>query len=113
MAENYERTLHSDDKTALSRSEFAVEEEHVLRCLGAALLMQWNQIPPSIQRELFDNAGAMGELQNTAGLRGQIARFLHRYKDGTRSDKEDLSTSTPDSSSVSRWENEGGSVEHR
>jgi hypothetical protein len=58
------------------------EGEHILRCLGAALIMQWNTLPTKLQRELFDNAGAMGELLDTATLRGQIARFLHRRKDG-------------------------------
>jgi hypothetical protein len=58
----------------------ADEEEHVLRCLGAALIMQWNTLPTKLRRELFDNAGSMGELLETAALRGQIARFLHRHK---------------------------------
>jgi hypothetical protein len=43
--------------------------------------MQWNTIPAKLQRELFDTAGSMGELLATAGLRGQIARFLHKHKD--------------------------------
>jgi hypothetical protein len=57
------------------------QEEHVLRCLGAALIMQWNTLPTKLQRELFDNAGSMGELLDTGKLRGQVARFLHRHKD--------------------------------
>ena len=32
------------------------------------------------QRELFDDAGDMGELLDTSALRGQIARFLHSHK---------------------------------
>jgi hypothetical protein len=59
----------------------AAEEEHVLRCLGASVIMQWNTIPTKLQRELFDTAGSMGELLGTAELRGQIARFLHKHKD--------------------------------
>jgi hypothetical protein len=39
-----------------------------------------NALPTKLQREHFDNAGSMGELMETAALRGQIARFLHRYK---------------------------------
>jgi hypothetical protein len=62
----------------------ADEEEHVLRCLGAALIMQWNTLPRKLQRELFDNAGAMGELLDTGKLRGQVARFLHKHKDTDR-----------------------------
>jgi hypothetical protein len=55
-------------------------EDHVLRCLGAALIMQWNTLPAELQRRLFDNAGEMGELLDTSTLRGQIARFLHAHK---------------------------------
>ena len=60
----------------------ADEEEHILRCLGAALIMQWNTLPTKLRRELFDNAGSMGALLETPALRAQIARFLHKHKDG-------------------------------
>ena len=56
-------------------------EEHVLRCLGAAVIMQWNTIPKKLQRELFDTAGSLGDVLQTVTLRGQIARFLHSHKD--------------------------------
>ena len=56
--------------------------EHILRCLGAALILKWNTLPTKLQKELFDNAGSMGELLDTATLRGQVARFLHKRKDG-------------------------------
>ena len=55
-------------------------EDPVLRCLGAALIMQWNTLPAKLQRELFNNAGDMGELLDTSALRGQIAQFLHTHK---------------------------------
>ena len=58
----------------------ADEEEHVLRCLGAAIIMQWNALPTTLQREIFDTAGSVGKLLETAALRGQIARFLHKHK---------------------------------
>ena len=58
----------------------AADEDHILRCLGGALIMQWNTLPAKLQKELFDNAGAMGELLKTEELRGQIARFLHKHK---------------------------------
>ena len=53
----------------------------MLRCLGAALIMQWNTLPTQLQRELFDNASSMGELLDTAVLRRQIAQFLYKHKD--------------------------------
>jgi len=64
------------------RQTLAEEEEHVLRCLGAAVIMQWNALPRDLQKELFDSASSMGSLLLTEELRGQIARFLHKHKDG-------------------------------
>ena len=56
-------------------------KKSVLRCLGAALILQWSSLTPKLQRELLDTDGAMGELLDTSTLRGQIARFLHKHKD--------------------------------
>jgi hypothetical protein len=78
LADNFDRTIH--DKQP-GRAALAAEEEHVLRCLGASVIMQWNTIPSKLQRELFDTAGSMGQLLDTVELRGQIARFLHKHKD--------------------------------
>lgn len=89
MAENEELLQSNSETTAKSppvdRSddELATEEERILRYLGAAVIMQWNTIPTKLQRELFDTAGAMGDLLQTDTLRGQIARFLHQHKDDT------------------------------
>ncbi len=83
LADNHHNTVHAGQaEGAVDTGAVAKEEEHVLRCLGAAVIMQWNTLPGKLQRELFDNAGAMGALLDTAALRGQIARFLHRYMDG-------------------------------
>ena len=32
------------------------------------MIMQWNALPTRLQRELFDNAGSMGELMKTPAL---------------------------------------------
>jgi hypothetical protein len=56
-------------------------EERILRCLGAAVIMQWNTIPAKLQRELFDTAGSVGDVLKSSELRAQIARFLHTHKD--------------------------------
>lgn len=82
LAENYDKTIHANpDRIPVGAIELAAQEEHILRCLGAALIMQWNTLPQKLKRELFDNAGSMGELLDTVSLRGQIARFLHSHKD--------------------------------
>jgi hypothetical protein len=81
LADNFDRTLHMSDEKQSGPVTLAAEEEHVLRCLGASVIMQWNTIPTKLRRELFDTAGSMGDLLTTAELRGQIARFLHKHKD--------------------------------
>jgi hypothetical protein len=86
LAKNFDKMVHEPAEEHLSKAPpshtvLAVEEERVLRCLGAAVIMQWNSLPARLQRELFDTAGTMGELLDTAALRGQIARFLHKHKD--------------------------------
>jgi len=82
------RDIHAQDEVAgktLDSSVVAEVEEHILRCLGAAVIMQWNTIPTKLQRELFDTAGSLGDVLQTVALRGQIARFLHDHKDETNS----------------------------
>jgi hypothetical protein len=81
LANNFDKTLHAPEQVRDDSNALAETEEQVLRCLGAAVIMQWNTIPQKLQRELFDNAGSMGELLQTSTLRGQIARFLHKHKD--------------------------------
>jgi hypothetical protein len=89
LADNFDKIIKSQDihpqddvagKSA-SRRTVAEIEEHILRCLGAAVILQWNTIPTKLQRELFDPAGSLGDVLQTAALRGQIARFLHDHKD--------------------------------
>jgi hypothetical protein len=86
LADNHDHTVHAPPYGEDTYGEdngvtLPAEEEHVLRCLGAAVMLQWNTLPKKLQRELFDTAGSMGELLETAALRGQVARFLHKHKD--------------------------------
>ena len=89
LADNFEkmislRDMPPEEKSSgkpLDSQAVAEVEERILRCLGAAVIMQWNTIPTKLQRELFDTAGSLGDVLQTGALRGQIARFLHRHKD--------------------------------
>jgi hypothetical protein len=89
LADNFDKIIKSQDMhphdevagKGARRRTVAEIEEHILRCLGAAVIMQWSTIPTKLQRELFDTAGSLGDLLQTTELRGQIARFLHKHKD--------------------------------
>jgi hypothetical protein len=92
LAENFDKMVRVQDDVSAKLSDqrpyampaspviAAGDEERILRCLGASLITRWNTIPAKLQRELFDTAGSMGDLLDTAELRGQIARFLHKHK---------------------------------
>ena len=59
-----------DDLTSLTK-----EEEQILRCLGASVITQWNDLPTEMQHKLFDHAISMGEVHHKAKLKRQVARF--------------------------------------
>jgi hypothetical protein len=114
LADNYDSAVNAAEHDRARGLALAAEEEHVLRCLGAAVIMQWNALPKSMQREIFDTAASVGELLDTAALRGQIARFLHKHKNGAGRKKASTEGAHRDAKSraaaLSRWDDEGGAV---
>jgi hypothetical protein len=114
LADNYDNALRVAEQDRSRGAALADEEEYVLRCLGAAIIMQWNALPTTLQREIFDTAGSVGKLLETAALRGQIARFLHKHKNDAGCNKPLTEDARRDarfgSAALSRWENEGGEV---
>ena len=89
LADNFDKMIHSQELPSNDETErkpfdskaIARIEEHILRCLGAAVVMHWSTIPKKLQRELFDTAGSLGDVLQTVTLRGQVARFLDSHKD--------------------------------
>jgi hypothetical protein len=66
----------ADSDTSLRK-----HEERILRCLGAAVIMQWNDLPTEIQRSLFEDATSMSDPARQFQLKQLIAQFLHDHKD--------------------------------
>jgi len=56
------------------------EQENILRCLGAAVILQWNTIPTKLQRALFEAASSIQDSEHTAPLKDVLAQFLHDHK---------------------------------
>ena len=82
LANNLDKLVPVPEPRVASEATLAADEEHILRCLGAALIMRWNTLQTELQRELFDDAGSMGALLDTGTLRAQIARFLRKHTNG-------------------------------
>jgi hypothetical protein len=115
LAEAYHDAVHTDEQDRTRGEVLAAEEEQVLRCLGVAVITQWNTLPTSLQREIFDTAGSVGKVLETASLRGQIARFLHKHKNESGRVKLPLTEdgagdARSGAAALSRWDNEGGAV---
>jgi hypothetical protein len=55
-------------------------EQHILQCLGAAVIAQWTELPTDVQKTLFEHAVSGGDPRHSNHLREQIARFLHNHK---------------------------------
>lgn len=57
------------------------DQENILRCLGAAVILNWNTIPTKLQRALFEAASSIQESGQAAPLKDALAQFLHDHKD--------------------------------
>jgi hypothetical protein len=66
-----------------SRQAAQGDEERILRCLGVAVVLNWNTIPVKLQHSLFEDASSV-QRERGAPLKGALARFLHDHKDDAR-----------------------------
>jgi hypothetical protein len=48
LADNYDDAVQVVEQDRSRGAALAAEEEHVLRCLGAATIMQWNALPTTL-----------------------------------------------------------------
>lgn len=59
-------------------------ERQILQCLGAAVVIEWNELPTGLKRNLFKLASAENDADWANELPARIARFLHEHKDDLR-----------------------------
>ncbi len=88
LAANSGKTLGSGKQPprqqGAGRHEAYAEQENVLRCLGAAVILKWNTIPQKLQRALFEAASSIEDSERRAPLKDVLAQFLHDHKDDVR-----------------------------
>jgi hypothetical protein len=81
MADNLEKTSgRGAEESCYGDAILARHGRNALGDQGADAATQSAAIPAMMQ-QLFDDAGCMGGMLQTATLRGQIVRFLHKHKD--------------------------------
>jgi hypothetical protein len=80
IADNLEKIhVPGADENWYGDAILAQKGKHTLGYHGADVATQSAAMPTKIQ-QLFDDAGSMGGLVQTATLRGQIVRFLRKHK---------------------------------
>jgi hypothetical protein len=70
---------HAPNAERNKRQAERIEEEKILRCLGAAVVLNWNTIPTKLQRLLFESASSI-QRERGAPLKEALAQFLHNHK---------------------------------
>jgi hypothetical protein len=86
LTANAGKTVRSDApdpprRKRRDRDAAYAEQENILRCLGAAVMLKWNTIPTKLQRDLFEAASSIQDSERTAPLKDVLAQFLHDHKD--------------------------------
>ena len=61
-------------------NKLTVSECQILQCLGAAVVIAWNDLPTNVQRILFTLASTDGACGPVRDLPLRIARFLRNHK---------------------------------
>jgi hypothetical protein len=79
VTDQIDNRLPSPIVRAPKREEEHAEHQNILRCLGAAVILNWNTIPTKLQRALFEAASTIQGAE-TAPLRDVLAQFLHDHK---------------------------------
>src|SRR5579871_3364582 len=92
-----EPSLKRREQSAESPEPGHTEQENILRCLGAAVILTWNTIPTKLQRALFEAASTVKGTQS-APLRDVLAQFLHDHKDDARRARGQVNAATADGS---------------
>jgi hypothetical protein len=60
--------------------ECADGDEHIVRRLGKAVVVQWDSLPTAIQDQLLKQAVLMHDKQRTLQLRQKIKAFIEKWK---------------------------------
>jgi len=57
---------------------YTEDEEHILRRLGGAVVVQWDALPEDIRERLINQATNMSDRYQTVQLRQQIEMFIEK-----------------------------------
>ncbi len=56
------------------------DDEHILRRLGGAVVLQWDKLAPEAQKLILDQANFVHDRHQTVQLRQQLGSFIKGHK---------------------------------
>jgi hypothetical protein len=71
-----ESAVHISGKTL----QYTASQEHVLRRIGAALIIHWDELPDAVQDLVIDQAVLVGDREPIASGREEIETFIRTVK---------------------------------
>ena len=60
--------------------KYAVQQEHLLRRIGGALVMHWDELPDELQDLLIDQAAVTGDRETARHEAADIENFVRSVK---------------------------------
>jgi hypothetical protein len=59
------------------------EDEHLLRRIGAALMMEWASLPGELRAKLLEQAASTFDREECRDLSAELKRFVDRFDSGS------------------------------
>lgn len=60
--------------------KYRAEQEHILRRLGGALVLQWDSLPDALQDLIVDQAAMVDDREDAPHQTGDIENFIRKAK---------------------------------
>lgn len=82
MAETFRSKLQAarPPQVELKTVKYRPEQEHLLRRLGEALVVQWDALPDALQDLLIDQAAVVEDREDAPHATADIESFIRRVK---------------------------------
>ena len=80
MTESDVRTEIAEPQTVQRTLKYREGQEYMLRRLGSALVLQWDQLPNTLQDLLIDQAALVNDREDSAHEVADVEAFLRSIK---------------------------------
>lgn len=81
MTEFRHGTLTEREPQVIAKTlKYSAAQEHLVRRLGSAMILQWDALPDSVQDLIIDQAAAVEDREDAPHTSGDIENFIRKAK---------------------------------